>query len=433
MKTLFLSRRDERGSTLMIAVVALATISFLLLSYMNLSAGVNRSVVRSQVWNNALASAEAGVEEAMINMNVNGVGGLTKSGTGWYVDGASRAYTYRYLTYAPATRDYRYYYVEATTNTAYPVVRSYGYALLPGAYSGGSGQWIIRIIEVSCTRGSRHPRGMLAKSYINMNGNNITTDSYDSADPTYSTNGRYDSSKAKQNGDIGTNLTVTNSVNIGNANIKGSVATGPGGSVSVGPSGYVTGTITHDMNVDFTDVLVPFTAAPGLQPGTGGYTYNVPPGNTLVTSLSMAGSTSIQVTGPGLSKLYITGDLSMTGNASITLATNATLEIYVGGANAKIAGNGVISPTGKATAVSYYGLPGNTSLDISGNGEFTGTVYAPNAAFTASGGGKDLYDLAGAVVVKTITLNGHFNLHYDEALGRIASPDGITITSWREL
>ena len=39
----------------------------------------------------------------------------------------------------------------------------------------------------------------------------------------------------------------------------------------------------------------------------------------------------------------------------------------------------------------------------------------------------------GAMVVNNITLNGHFNLHYDEALGRIQSGQNITITSWKEL
>jgi hypothetical protein len=444
MKTFPSPRRAESGSTLMIAAVALATISFLLLSYMNLSAGVNRSVVRSQTWNDALAVAEAGVEEALINLNINGVAGLTASGTGWqpYQAGVS-AYTYRYLTYNWANGDYRYYWVQVTTNTPTPTILCHGYKYLSSAYANNPvmaaagvavpyDPWVRRTIQVTAVRASRFPKGMLAKSYIDMNGNNITTDSYDSSNSLYSTSGRYDPAKARENGDVGTNLTLTNSVNVGNANIKGSVATGPGGSISIGPSGYITGTVSHDMNVDFPDVKVPFTTAPGLVAGTTN-TYTVPPGNTLAGSLSMAGSDSMLITGPGLTRLYFTGDLSITGNAYIQLAPGAQLEIYVGGASAKIAGKGVLNPTGRATDVAYFGLPGNTSIDLSGNGEYTGTVYAPNASFSASGGGKDLYDLAGAIVVKNIKLNGHFNLHYDEALGRIPSPNGITITSWREM
>jgi hypothetical protein len=446
MKTILAPRRAESGSTLMIAVVALATISFLLISYLNLTAGVNRSVVRSQTWNDALSVAEAGIEEALINLNINGVGGLKTSGTGWeqYQAGVS-AYTYRYLTYDWVNRDYRYYLVYVTTNGANsqrPEIVCHGYKYLANSYANpvvaAAGvtvpydPWVRRSIRVNCVRGSRHPRGMLAQSYIDMNGNNISTDSYDSSNTLYSTSGRYDPTKAKANGDVGTNLTLTNSISVGNANIKGSVATGPGGTVSVGPSGFITGTVSHDMNVDFPVVNAPFTAAPGIQPGTNGYTYQVPPGNTLGGSLSMSGTQSLLITGPGLTKLYLTGELSVTGNAFIELAAGAQLELYVGGANAKIAGKGIISPTAKATDVSYYGLPGNTSLDMSGNGEFTGTVYAPNAAFTASGGGNNLYDLAGAIVVKTIKLNGHFNLHYDEALGRIPAPNGVTITAWNE-
>jgi hypothetical protein len=48
------------------------------------------------------------------------------------------------------------------------------------------------------------------------------------------------------------------------------------------------------------------------------------------------------------------------------------------------------------------------------------------------GGGSTTYDVAGAVVAKTITMNGHFNFHYDEALGGIPTPGIYTITSWNE-
>jgi hypothetical protein len=41
-----------------------------------------------------------------------------------------------------------------------------------------------------------------AKSYVHLNGNSIHDDSYDSSDPVFSTNGRYDPVKAKAGGDI---------------------------------------------------------------------------------------------------------------------------------------------------------------------------------------------------------------------------------------
>jgi hypothetical protein len=37
----------------------------------------------------------------------------------------------------------------------------------------------------------------------------------------------------------------------------------------------------------------------------------------------------------------------------------------------------------------------------------------------ARGGGSDTWDFIGAVVTKSVTLNGHFDFHFDENLARI--------------
>src|SRR5260221_398093 len=83
--------------------------------------------------------------------------------------------------------------------------------------------------------------GIEEKLFIDLKGNNLRVDSFDSTDNTYSTGGRYDPNKIKDGGNIGTNLGFTNSdaVNIGNADIYGKVATGPGGTVDVGSQGSI--------------------------------------------------------------------------------------------------------------------------------------------------------------------------------------------------
>jgi hypothetical protein len=124
---------------------------------------------------------------------------------------------------------------------------------------------------------------MVAKNTIDLNGNNILTDSFDSANPLYSTNGLYDPNpnKVRDNGDIAAHFGITNSINAGSANIWGRGATGPGGLVSVGPNGAVgskawntggnhgaePGWVKDDMNVSFTDMVAPFTS--GFTPSAG--------------------------------------------------------------------------------------------------------------------------------------------------------------------
>ena len=49
------------------------------------------------------------------------------------------------------------------------------------------------------------------------------------------------------------------------------------------------------------------------------------------------------------------------------------------------------------------------------------------------GGGMSPYDFVGASVNNTVTMNGHFKFHYDEALGKSRWSRGYVITSWDEI
>lgn len=92
-----------------------------------------------------------------------------------------------------------------------------------------------------------------------------------------------------------------------------------------------------------------------------------------------------------------------------------------------------INNEGNASTFQYFGLPTNTSVTWSGNDAYVGTVYAPNAIFTAGGGGSDIYDFIGSIVVRALTMNGHFRVHYDENLKRITMPSGFVVNSWQEI
>ncbi|MEO7675711.1 MAG: hypothetical protein ABIV39_02985, partial [Verrucomicrobiota bacterium] len=67
-----------------------------------------------------------------------------------------------------------------------------------------------------------------------------------------------------------------------------------------------------------------------------------------------------------------------------------------------------------------------------GNGYFTAMVYAPLAALTLNGGGKSVEDFSGACLVKSVTLNGSYNFHFDESCAS-AMLRGYVATSWDEI
>ena len=150
-------------------------------------------------------------------------------------------------------------------------------------------------------------------------------------------------------------------------------------------------------------------------------------------SLSMEGTDGKKMYVSGNAVLYVTGDVNISGNASIEIAPGGSLRLYVGGTSANLGGNGVINNSGNSVNFYYKGLPNNTSLSISGNGTLLGVIYAPNAALRLDGSGHGTTDFVGACVIKTSVMNGHYNFHYDEALGKTGPTRGFVVNSWNEI
>jgi hypothetical protein len=119
----------------------------------------------------------------------------------------------------------------------------------------------------------------------------------------------------------------------------------------------------------------------------------------------------------GNARVIIADELQLIGgNDKITIETNASLELYVGAQSCYIGGQQIINRNNNPTNFIYYGLPGNTNVSFGGNASFAGIIYAPQARVTLGGGGTDTQDFIGAIVARSIILNGHFDFHYDEAL-----------------
>jgi hypothetical protein len=120
--------------------------------------------------------------------------------------------------------------------------------------------------------------------------------------------------------------------------------------------------------------------------------------------------------------------------AEIHIAAGSSLTLYMAGATASINGKGVINDSGKAKNFAYYGLPSNTTINITGNGAFYGTIYAPQANFNLKGSGNtSVDDFTGASITKNTTMTGNFNFHYDENLINLTTLGGYDIGSWQEM
>ena len=419
------------GSTLVMTLFISGVMGITLAAYLNLVGNRNLATMRSLAWNSTMPVIEAGLEEALTQCHFN-YKDTNLSANGWTsYDGNFRK---------ARTIGDKYYEVSISADRP-PLITCRGYAMLPLQTN-----YISRTVQLNTRADYTFTKAMTVKGVLDLNGNNVVTDSFDSDDPAHSDNGLYPSEpgKRKDNGDVATVSGITGVISGGNANVYGHAATGPGGSMTLGSNGGVgertwqnsndgvePGWFTDDMNVDFPDVTLPFNP-PGLPvlPGIVGgmpYNYVLGSGNYQMVSLNMAGSAQMIVTNDAT--LYITGNASLSGTAQIIIAPGGKLTIYMAGANADFSGNGIANTTGSAFNFAYYGLNSNTSVSFAGNANWAGTVYAPYADITTVGNG----DFVGSIVGNSVRMTGNGGFHYDEALGRRGLFRGIVVTTWNEI
>jgi len=165
--------------------------------------------------------------------------------------------------------------------------------------------------------------------------------------------------------------------------------------------------------------------ASGTVNGTN-YTYVLGNGDYQLDSLSLASGQSVLITGNA--RLFVKGDTTVTSDAFVRIAPGATIEYYSGG-NINMAGKGMINDPGQAINFSLYGLPSCSSISYSGQSQFIGTVYAPEADISMSGSADGI----GAFVGNSVKMSGGMGLHYDESLQGNPKEGKYLVASWNEI
>ena len=459
--------KDESGNALMFTVVLTGIIGLILASYLTLVQSQNGANARSQSWNSSMPVVEAGIEDAMAHLNRNGTTNGSLLSDGWIATPGGYAVT-RALAEGFYTATIMNYTSGAALNS--PTIESKGYVpmprLLAGVQAGGGLPYLAAAggsITTYLGRGVRvrtvpdfiFTKGIVARDSLDLNGNGIRTDSYDSTDPTASTNGLYSADRARDKGDIAVNSSLTNSLNVGDAMIYGHVSVGPGGSIDIGSSGSIGSTNWHlagntgveggwtknDMNVSFPDVQAPFIG--GTFTPAGGWITNTTPGGFLVATLYdyilddgdfakdiLRGSVYVR----GNARLYVTSELEI---QALAMAPDKSISIYCAAPSASITGADAVNGDGTADKLAFWGLPSCTSVSLNGTASFTGTVYAPNADLTiernSHGSGSGSVDFNGAAIARRARLRGNLQVHYDEALARRGPFRGYIARSWNEM
>jgi hypothetical protein len=339
MRIRFTGAAKQAASTMLVCLIICAILSFSVLGYLSVIEQQSLLGRRSQAWNVAISVAEAGVEEAMQHLNVNFA---NLAVDGWTLTGGKYTHTVDMGNGAQ--------YDVSITMAAQPIIECRAYVkglaslaqvqVVPvfaavGVNADGS-PVAGRAIRVYCKRGSLFTKAMAARHSIDLNGNNILTDSFDSESLTMSIMGRYDPSIAGDNGDIASNDTIVNSVSVGNANIYGHAATGPGGTIAIGLDGAVgshswqlsnTGTsqdgwVTHDSNFTFPDTSLPYSSGKDPSGGNVGEQQAVITSNLVTSSTAPGyspwGGVQTNVVSTTISPTYPGNMLGLTTNTTTT-------------------------------------------------------------------------------------------------------------------
>jgi hypothetical protein len=458
MKLQIIKRRNSDGSVLLVTLAICIILGILMGSYLAMIKTHHFSVARARSWNSALMVAEAGVEEALAQLNDTNLlklGILTSQGFNankWSPpDGSHPSGYWKTNGLRNGTINTGYYDVTINTNDLVNLtIVSKGY--VDGPISSGK---LARTVQVNARPITQSVPGgaMVVTDTVDFKGFGINIDSFQSTNATLFPGGLYNSGNALDHGGVSTTSRGTNVMNLGNGKVKGSVHTGTGGTIQIGSQGvvgdnaYVTsgthgGSIqtqhqTHDADQAYPDATLPDTGALVWQAAVpGAYVIN---GVTYKYSLSDARpwkiaslDGSVYVSKPGV-KLWVQNSFNFPSGGQVLIPSGNSLSMYVTAPTASIGGNGIINASGVSSAFQYYGLPANTALTLSANAAFVGLIYAPEAVFTLGGGGNNTYDFIGASVTKSVKMNGHFNFHFDEASSSYLQLFGYSPISWAEL
>jgi Tfp pilus assembly protein PilX len=421
-----LSAASRSGSVLVGAMLFAVVIATCLVSYLLLVQNSDRIVARAQHWHSALAIAESGVEEGMCQLNSSG----SAAANGWSQSGN---------TYTLSSRPFG----EGTYSVSLQMASSGTQATI---YSTGTvtapitGAVIKRAVKVLAGNQGYFNVGMGALSGITGKGNaGIMVDSWNSHDTNniQDSNGQYN----QYHGTNGNIALVSGQAALQNQNINGALYLGPQATTS--GSTPPTGGVYNDWNGNFPDVVYPTVDTNGnaiyQQPMPTPIT--IGSGKNAITAIDLTSSgyyivldNSSIVVEPGVTATLLIHTTSWTpSNVIINGGTtnSGTIIAYQEQGVADLSSfQGAIN--GRPENFIYYGLTTqSTGITFGGNGTFVGVIYAPEADITLKGGGNG-NNIVGAVIGKTITVNGHYDIHYDESLARLFS-SVFVVTSWEEL
>lgn len=390
-------RRTDSGVVVVLSMGVVVVIGALGSTALMRSLHEQRLGSRSAARQQAFFLAEAGIDQALINLETDDL-----------ADDVT--------TDALLTGSFQLDHPPVILGPLQRRVRSHGYAQ-------GEARHIEAVLQL--TPESLFQFALFGAQRVNISGN-AQTDSYDSRQEAYNQDAH------GHNGDVGTNATASGAITVGGSIfVDGQLAVGPGvedpeAIVAGFDPAFVTGgtsppSNTQDVVAQFREFPMPPVVVPGtlacndltvssndtvtLSP-TGGPLGN---GTYCYRNLTIQGGGALTASGPVT--VYMTGELIARGNSTVGVPSNPRQM--------------VIQMSASAEATLEQGT-------LTGSTEFYGGLYAPDSIITISGNAE----IYGSVVARQVDVTGSAYVHYDEALTDVTQVSNLystALSSWREV
>jgi hypothetical protein len=473
--------RAKRGSVLVLSLFCVAILSFLLASTLLTSENGYHVAFQTASWQEAIQGAEAGVDLAMAALN-GGQWSAWQTASGSPPRTTPIAVTAVAATEPPGAGNYNYQTItlshagegnqqvaifvtidppttlSSAPNGQWMRLRAVGTTTLTGSAQASlmaadgalrkmsfftnrdTGRAIAtpqtsRFVEVIASRnGSTH--AIVLQKDILMSGSS-TIDSFDSSDPTKSTLLQYDPTKRQSHGDVA--MANSASADFKSCSVYGSVyyngpaparTAGVHGSLIPGYTNTFAGVTAPDSTWVPTDPSVISVAGTMiLVAGT-----KTAPARYKLSALTIGGGQLLTILpslagGDSYIEIWVTGGLTTSGSGIVMQMPGVHSTYFVQG-DIKMSGGSFINKSNVAANLLINGVdpPAGTigSMTISGNGDFTGVINAPNYNFLISGSGE----YSGALIGDTINFSGGADFHYDEALSKGGT--SYSVANWYE-
>ena len=480
MKTTLRTLPGNQGGILPTTVLLIALMSMLTAVTLYRVSSRYSATYQSVGWNEALASAEAGADLALVALN-NAVTSPSTAWAGWTPNDAT---TFP-KTYVPSipnhigegnVKVYAKVVVDKPVGGGWPRVRSTGVAELPSRSKNGLEAAIMdingvknhrtvlrkprylnditngvlklpqitRTIELMASPATNFPYVMpfLMRRAIWMNGN-AWIDSFDSSNPLYSTNSQYDWAKHRNNGDIASNVNGSLS-NLNGSFVYGN-ASSNGGVIS--NTQNVQGTVTNNYQTTIAEIPAPswgtIQASPTtlknagtstLVGGTVGSPKNYKVDQLTLNNFDVLTFDTHAAGEESYLNIWVTGKVVLAGQSSIVQKPGVHVTFYCDD-DASFTGNGYANLNNTADTLQIFGISGSGgngahTMKIAGIGNFVGLVNAPTYYIDIVGNGS----FVGCVIGYDAKLSGNGGFHYDENLKLLPAPGATNyqFVSWVE-